>query len=111
MQLLTTAAAWQTLRDYWDMDGAEAADVGTGVELLLEGARRRVPNPPTEPTEALMDLLTGINHVAVLTDDLDRFVEFYTGVFDLDVVFEESTPAFRHAILRTGPTRGSTRPR
>jgi catechol 2,3-dioxygenase-like lactoylglutathione lyase family enzyme len=48
-------------------------------------------------------LLTGINHVAVLTEDLDRFVAFYRDVFELDVVFEETTPAFRHAILRTGP--------
>jgi catechol 2,3-dioxygenase-like lactoylglutathione lyase family enzyme len=39
----------------------------------------------------------------VLTADLDRFVEFYRDVFDLDVVFSETTPAFRHAILRTGP--------
>jgi catechol 2,3-dioxygenase-like lactoylglutathione lyase family enzyme len=51
-----------------------------------------------------MELLAGVNHVAVLTADLDRFVEFYTGVFDLDVVFEEATPAFRHAIIRTGRT-------
>jgi len=51
-----------------------------------------------------MSLLAGVNHVAVLTDDLDRFVAFYTDVFDLEVVFTESTPAFRHAILRTGPT-------
>ena len=50
-----------------------------------------------------MSLVTGMNHVAVVTDDLDRFVDFYTSVFDLDVVFEETTPAFRHAILRTGP--------
>jgi catechol 2,3-dioxygenase-like lactoylglutathione lyase family enzyme len=50
-----------------------------------------------------MTLVSGMNHVAVMTDDLDRFVDFYTSVFDLDVVFEESTPAFRHAILRTGP--------
>jgi catechol 2,3-dioxygenase-like lactoylglutathione lyase family enzyme len=49
-----------------------------------------------------MDLLAGINHVAVVTEDLDRFVDFYTEVFELDVVFEETTPAFRHAILRTG---------
>jgi catechol 2,3-dioxygenase-like lactoylglutathione lyase family enzyme len=48
-------------------------------------------------------LLTGVNHIAVVTADLDRFVDFYTGVFDLDVVFREATPAFRHAILRTGP--------
>lgn len=51
-----------------------------------------------------MDLLTGVNHVAVLTTDLDRFVEFYTDVFELDVVFTETAPGFRHAILRTGPT-------
>ena len=51
-----------------------------------------------------MSLLAGVNHVAVLTNDLDRFVAFYTDVFDLEVVFTESTPAFRHAILRTGPT-------
>src|SRR3954453_21890039 len=27
-------------------------------------------------------LLDGINHVAVITDDIDRFTEFYVGVFD-----------------------------
>jgi catechol 2,3-dioxygenase-like lactoylglutathione lyase family enzyme len=51
-----------------------------------------------------MDLLAGVNHVAVITADLDRFVEFYVDVFGLDVVFVESAAAFRHAILRTGPT-------
>ncbi len=51
-----------------------------------------------------MGLLAGVNHVAVMTTDLDRFIEFYTGVFDLDVVFEETTPTFRHAIIRTGST-------
>jgi len=50
-----------------------------------------------------MDLLSGINHIAVLTADLDRFVDFYTAVFDAEVVFTEATPAFRHAIVRTGP--------
>jgi catechol 2,3-dioxygenase-like lactoylglutathione lyase family enzyme len=49
-------------------------------------------------------MLTGLNHIAVLTADLDRFIAFYRDVFELDVVFEEATPAFRHAILRTGPT-------
>jgi catechol 2,3-dioxygenase-like lactoylglutathione lyase family enzyme len=37
-----------------------------------------------------------------MTEDLDRFVEFYADVFDLELVFTEDTPAFRHAILRTG---------
>jgi catechol 2,3-dioxygenase-like lactoylglutathione lyase family enzyme len=50
-----------------------------------------------------MELLKGVNHVAVLTGNLDRFVEFYTKVFELEVVFSESTIGFRHAILRTGP--------
>jgi catechol 2,3-dioxygenase-like lactoylglutathione lyase family enzyme len=47
-----------------------------------------------------MSLLTGLNHVAVLTADLDRFVDFYTRIFDMKKVFTETTPAFRHAILR-----------
>lgn len=51
-----------------------------------------------------MTTITGLNHVAVLTGDLDRFVEFYCGIFDLDVVFSETTPFFRHAIVRTGET-------
>jgi catechol 2,3-dioxygenase-like lactoylglutathione lyase family enzyme len=50
-----------------------------------------------------MSMLTGVNHVAVMTEDLDRFISFYREVFELEVVFEETTPAFRHAILRTGP--------
>jgi len=49
-----------------------------------------------------MSLLQGVNHVAVMTGDLDRFVDFYAQVFDLPVVFTETNPAFRHAILRTG---------
>ena len=51
-----------------------------------------------------MELLAGVNHIAVMTGDLDRFVDFYTEVFDVDVVFREETPAFRHAIVRTGPS-------
>lgn len=49
-------------------------------------------------------MLDGVNHVAVLTEDLDRFVDFYAEVFELEVVFRETAPAFRHAILRTGST-------
>src|SRR5687768_2454485 len=50
-----------------------------------------------------MQLLKGINHIAVLTADLERFIEFYRSVFGLEVIFSESTATFRHAILRTGP--------
>lgn len=49
-----------------------------------------------------MNLLTGINHAAIVTPDLDRFVSFYVDVFDAEVVFEEAIPAFRHALIRIG---------
>jgi catechol 2,3-dioxygenase-like lactoylglutathione lyase family enzyme len=51
-----------------------------------------------------MSLVSGINHVAVLTADLGRFLAFYGEVFDMPLLFEETTPAFRHAILRSGPS-------
>jgi AcrR family transcriptional regulator len=42
VQLLTTAATWQVLRDYWEMDGEEAAETtALAIELMLEGARSR----------------------------------------------------------------------
>jgi AcrR family transcriptional regulator len=48
LQLLTQAATWQALRDYWDMDGAEAAETAAlAIDLLLTGARttgRKVKN-------------------------------------------------------------------
>ncbi len=50
-----------------------------------------------------MRLLSGLNHVAVLTGDLNRFTDFYTNVLGLEIVFTESAPGFRHAILRIGP--------
>jgi AcrR family transcriptional regulator len=42
MQLLTAASTWQALRDYWGMDGAEAAEAAVlASELMLAGARAR----------------------------------------------------------------------
>jgi AcrR family transcriptional regulator len=42
VQLLTAAATWQTLRDYWGMDGTEAAETAAlALDLLLDGARSR----------------------------------------------------------------------
>lgn len=48
-----------------------------------------------------MPLVSGLNHVAILTADLERFIAFYQGIFGAEVVFREGTP-FRHAILRIG---------
>jgi hypothetical protein len=45
LQLLTSAATWQTLHDYWDMDGNEAGETAAlAIELLLAGARARATN-------------------------------------------------------------------
>jgi AcrR family transcriptional regulator len=42
LQLLGQAATWQSLRDYWDMDGAQAAEASVlAIQLLLDGARAR----------------------------------------------------------------------
>jgi AcrR family transcriptional regulator len=42
LQLLSSASTWQALRDYWDMDGAEAAEAAAlAVELLTLGAREK----------------------------------------------------------------------
>jgi catechol 2,3-dioxygenase-like lactoylglutathione lyase family enzyme len=47
-----------------------------------------------------MSHLTGLNHVAIITADLDRFVAFYTRVFEMEEVFRENISGLRHAILR-----------
>jgi catechol 2,3-dioxygenase-like lactoylglutathione lyase family enzyme len=49
-----------------------------------------------------MNLVSGIHHVAVVTADLDRFIDFYTAVFEIPVIFQETTPAYRHALLLAG---------
>jgi AcrR family transcriptional regulator len=42
LQLLTAAATWHALAEYWDMDGAEAAEASVlAAELILKGARAR----------------------------------------------------------------------
>ena len=49
-----------------------------------------------------VSVVVGLNHVAVVTSDLDRFIDFYQRVFELAVVFREDTWSLRHAILRLG---------
>lgn len=47
IQLLTSAAAWQALRDYWDLDGADAAAASAlAIELLLAAASDRATAHP-----------------------------------------------------------------
>jgi catechol 2,3-dioxygenase-like lactoylglutathione lyase family enzyme len=62
-------------------------------------------SPATTATTALTPrptpAVTGFNHVAVLTGDLDRFVEFYGDVLGLEVVLE-LRDEHRHAVCTVG---------
>jgi catechol 2,3-dioxygenase-like lactoylglutathione lyase family enzyme len=49
-----------------------------------------------------MPLTTGIHHVAMLTQDLDRFIAFYTEVLDADLMLEMDEEGMRHAFLGIG---------
>lgn len=49
-------------------------------------------------------LLSGINHVAVLTGDTARFLEFYGGVFDAAHEVLEERDAFKLTAVWIGPT-------
>jgi AcrR family transcriptional regulator len=46
-QVLTAASTWQTLRDYWSMDGEEGAETAAlALELVLEAAGARANSQP-----------------------------------------------------------------
>ena len=49
-------------------------------------------------------LLDGINHVALMTTDTDRLVEFYTEVFDATLfASREEAPGMRLSLVDIGP--------
>jgi len=50
LQVLYSAAAWDLLRSFWDMDATEAADViELGIRSLLTGLRLHVGPQPSSP--------------------------------------------------------------
>lgn len=49
-----------------------------------------------------MALSSGCNHVALVTQDLDRFTAFYTRVFEAEVVTELAEGPLRHALIDLG---------
>ena len=49
-------------------------------------------------------LLGGINHVAVLTGDTERFVEFYSGVFEATHEVLQERDGFLLTVVWIGPT-------
>jgi AcrR family transcriptional regulator len=53
LQVLYSAAAWDLLRSFWDMDATEAADViELGIRSLLTGLRLHVGGQPSSPRTA-----------------------------------------------------------
>src|SRR3954469_13287293 len=57
--------------------------------------------PPRTITCMLLD---GVNHVALITDDTDRLVEFYTGVFEAKVfATREEVPGVKLTFVDIGP--------
>lgn len=70
-------------------------------------ARERLREPTQSapfdmPPPTSTPLIASLNHAAILTRDLGRFLDFYCGVLGLDHVFSEDTPGLRHAIVRCG---------
>jgi catechol 2,3-dioxygenase-like lactoylglutathione lyase family enzyme len=49
-----------------------------------------------------MTLSAGLHHVAMLTADLDAYLDFYTEVFDADVLVDMEEDGLRHAFLDLG---------
>lgn len=49
-----------------------------------------------------MGLATGCNHIALLTDDMERFLRFYTEVFDGEVLHDMTEDGLRHVLLDLG---------
>ena len=46
---------------------------------------------------------SGINHLALITDDMDATVRFYHGVLGARLVATVGTPTFRHYFFQFGP--------
>lgn len=46
----------------------------------------------------------GVNHLALITSDMDATVRFWHGVLDAPLVATLATPSFRHYFFKFGPT-------
>lgn len=49
-----------------------------------------------------MPLLDGCNHIALVTNDLDRLLRFYTDVFEAEVIDDMTEGPVRHVLLDLG---------
>ncbi len=51
-----------------------------------------------------MGLVGGIEHLTLLSDDLDRLAAFYERVFEAEKTLDLTEEGFRHVFLKVGPT-------
>lgn len=58
---------------------------------------------PTTTTETTTPLWRGINHLALITTDMDATVRFYHGTLGARLVATLGTPEFRHYFFEFGP--------
>jgi catechol 2,3-dioxygenase-like lactoylglutathione lyase family enzyme len=49
-----------------------------------------------------MPLLDGCNHIALVTNDVDRLIRFYTEVFDAEILDDMTEGDLRHVLLDLG---------
>jgi hypothetical protein len=80
-----------------------AAHWRLGVEEGARGslvARWRLRSGVVEDVAMLLD---GLNHVALLTGNTERFVSFYSEVFGAEVVGTQDAPIGRLTFVRIGP--------
>lgn len=50
-----------------------------------------------------MELLNGIHHLTFITANLDRLIDFYTRIFEAQILFDFQEEGDRHAGIKVGP--------
>lgn len=50
-----------------------------------------------------MQLINDIHHLTLVTADMDRFIAFYTSIFDAEVMADLEEEGVRHAFIKPGP--------
>ena len=63
-------------------------------------------SPSTSRHRAATPLVTGLNHVAITTGDLDGLCAFYADLFDAEIVETPAPPGTRAATIRIGAGAG-----
>src|SRR5512139_4105120 len=70
------------------------------------GAMTDTTTAPSSTPTAARPLVTGLNHVAVTTADLDRLCAFYAELLDAEIIDTPAPPGTRAATIRIGHGAG-----